>query len=166
MKPRMWFLTLTLALGWVVGDAFAVCGGGGRSSGGGGRSSAPPSQPAFQKWALPPETPTAVLDTTKFDGLADQLSLTDDQKTALDKSKSDIKAEHDRIAKAQTDARSNYLRAPNDEATCQELMRRVRTAAGDSKAFSPKLRFDTALGRILSDDQMARYKELLAAKSG
>ncbi|MCX7804863.1 MAG: hypothetical protein N3A38_06695 [Planctomycetota bacterium] len=136
------------------------CGGRGiiGGGGGGGAKKATAKKPQqFQKWALPPEAALASFDTGSFDAAAESLGLSEEQKKKVDALKAEVRAELDRLAKAQKIARAAYEKAPACQMTCTELYRSVMSAASACKAFDPNARFKLGLQNILTAEQWKKY---------
>lgn len=134
---------------------------GSNNGGGGGGGARKDERPAFRKWPLPPEVKVAELDTTKFDAIADKLKLKDEQVFRIDSARKAISEKGEKLAKAQSEARSNYDRA-RDQFACLVAAREVAKAAASCRNFLPSFSFTRELRKILTSDQYTRYRQLKA----
>lgn len=111
---------------------------------------------AWQKEPLPAPENVALLSTTVFDRVSDDLDLTESQKKKIEHAKQEIRDAGEKIAKEQASARAAYEKAKKEK-DCEAALERVETAAAACRGFAPQADFNHALARILTAEQFARF---------
>jgi len=111
-----------------------------------------------KKDPLPAEEKIADLDTTKYDRVAKDLSLTDAQIRRIDDSITSIRTEADKLKKAQTEARAAYEKAADQNAV-NNAAANVMVAARSCRSFDPNARFITTLRTVFSREQWEKYSK-------
>ena len=153
-------------------DVYAMCGmgGGGRGRGGSGgigvstgsgTKSADKKTSKLSKPAMPEAASVAALNTSQFDSMASLLGLSSDQQTKVSVAKAEIQQAISRLTKAQTDARIAYTKADTTQAYL-DAAKDVLGAAEICKSFNANQQFESLVANILTADQRAKYRQLLA----
>lgn len=156
-----------LALLGASGEAFALSSGGkvkkqhNDNEGDGDGAGEKKTAEAWQKDPLPPPENVALLSTSVFDRVADDLELTESQKKKLERAKQEIRDAGEKLAKEQTSARAAYAKAKKEK-DCDAALERVEAAAAACRDYAPQSDFNHALARILTAEQFARFVQRIS----
>lgn len=111
----------------------------------------------WQKAPLPDAIAIPELNTDRFDAIALELQISEEQKNKLDKNKAEIVAERQKLLDAQEAARVAYEKAQT-QAEANAAAPKVGSAAAACKACNPKAKWENALANQLRREQLLKYK--------
>ena len=95
------------------------------------------------------------LDTAQFDAMSSKLGLTDMQRKDVDKAKSEIQSELERLRAVHQAAEQKYATCDGD---CANEYNKLNKSTEDLKNYSPEKEFERRLTAILQPNQLQTYQ--------